>query len=145
MLLLLVGVYLPAYALDVIAISDGDTLTVLRDGAPARIRLAYIDAPEKDQAYGQQSKQSLSQLCYRSDARLTVVDTDRYGRTVALVTCAGVDVNRTQVERGLAWVYPKYNSDPSLPAVQAESARQRRGLWADPNPVPPWDFRRPRR
>lgn len=132
----------PACALDVIGIADGDTLTVLQDGRPARIRLANVDAPEKRQGFGERSKQSLSELCYRKDAVLRVVSTDRYGRAVALVSCGGVDVNRAQVERGLAWVYTQYNQDPSLPALQAAAAAQRRGLWVDSNPVPPWDFRR---
>ena len=132
----------PAFAMDVIGIADGDTLTVLQDGRPARIRLANVDAPEKRQGFGERAKQSLSDLCYRKDAVLKVVSTDRYGRAVALVSCAGVDVNRAQVERGLAWVYTKYNQDPGLPALQAAAAAQRRGLWAEPNPVPPWDFRR---
>lgn len=142
LVILLIIFHAPGYAQDVIAISDGDTLTVLRDGKPARIRLANIDAPEKKQGFGERAKQSLSDLCYRKEARLKVVSTDRYGRTVALVTCGGVDVNRAQVERGMAWVYPQYNNDPNLPAVQAAAARKRLGLWSEPNPIPPWKFRR---
>jgi uncharacterized membrane protein YkvA (DUF1232 family) len=67
---------------------------------------------------------------------------DRYGRTVAIVRCAGVEVNRVQVERGMAWVYPKYNRDKSLPGVQEQARQARRGLWVDSDPVPPWEFRR---
>lgn len=67
---------------------------------------------------------------------------DRYGRTVAVVTCGGVEVNRAQVERGMAWVYPKYNKDQSLPALQDTAREQRRGLWADGDPMAPWEFRR---
>jgi endonuclease YncB( thermonuclease family) len=78
-----------------------DTLTVLQDGRPARIRLANVDAPEKRQGFGERAKQSFSDLCYRKDAVLKIVSTDRYGRAVALVWCAGIDVNRAQVERGL--------------------------------------------
>lgn len=133
----------PAFAVEVIGIADGDTLTVLQDGRPARIRLANVDAPEKRQGFGERAKQSLAELCFRKDAVLKVVSTDRYGRAVALVSCAGIDVNRTQVERGLAWVYAQYNQDPGLPALQAAAAAERRGLWVDPHPVPPWEFRRP--
>lgn len=134
-----------AIAAEVIGIADGDTLTILQDGKPIRIRLANIDAPEKGQGFGERAKQSLSELCYRKDATFKVVSTDRYGRAVALVSCAGIDVNRIQVERGLAWVYTQYNQDPSLPAKQAAAAAERRGLWADPGAVPPWEFRRSRR
>lgn len=131
-----------AHAEQVVAVADGDSLTVLHDGRPLKIRLANIDAPEKSQPFGQRSKQSLSDLCYRRDATYQAQTTDRYGRTVALVQCAGVDVNRAQVERGLAWVFERYNKDASLPAVQSAAMASGVGLWADANPVPPWEYRR---
>lgn len=129
-------------AAQVIGIADGDTLTVLEEQRQVKIRLANIDAPEKRQAFGQRSKESLSDLCFGKDATYQVQDVDRYDRTVAVVTCAGIEVNRAQVERGLAWVYPKYNKDRSLPALQDTARAGRRGLFADPEPVPPWEFRR---
>lgn len=140
----LIGAIFPVYALaaPVVGISDGDTLTVLDDRRQVKIRLANIDAPEKAQPFGQRSKESLSNLCYRKDANYQVQDIDRYGRTVAVVTCAGVEANRAQVERGMAWVYPKYNKDRSLPAVEAAARTASLGLWRDPSPIPPWDFRR---
>jgi micrococcal nuclease len=67
----------PAFAHRVIGVADGDTLTVLDDGRPVRIRLANIDAPEKAQAFGQRAKQSLSDLCYGKDASYRTVDVDR--------------------------------------------------------------------
>lgn len=76
--------------------------------------MAFVE-PEKRQGFGERAKQSLSDLCYSKDALLKVVSTDKYGRTVALVSCAGVDVNRAEVERGLAWVHTEYNKDESLP------------------------------
>src|SRR5437867_657240 len=133
----------PAAAHQVIGIADGDTLTLLVDRAPLKIRLADIDAPEKKQAFGQRSKQSLSDLCWGKDATYQAQTIDKYGRTVARVTCAGVDANRAQVERGFAWVYPKYNRDASLPAVENAARAARRGLWADKEPMPPWEFRHP--
>lgn len=131
-----------AGAAQVIGISDGDTLTVLEGQQQMKIRLANIDAPEKAQAFGQRSKESLSDLCFGKDATYQVQDVDRYGRAVAVVTCAGVQANRAQVERGLAWVYPKYNRDESLPSLQHAAQAGRRGLFADPKPVPPWEWRR---
>ena len=131
-----------AHASPVIGIADGDTLTVLVDRQPVKIRLANIDAPENGQAFGQRSKQSLSELCWQKDATYQVQDIDRYGRTVAIVSCDGVDVNRAQVERGMAWVYTKYNRDPDLPGLQEQAKVERRGLWADPSPVPPWEWRK---
>jgi micrococcal nuclease len=140
--LLALTIAIPAQAHQVIGIADGDTLTLLVDQKPLKVRLANIDAPEKAQAFGQRSKQSLSDLCWKKDADYRVQDVDRYGRTVAVVTCNGVDVNRAQVERGFAWVYKKYNKDRALSALQDQAREGRRGLWADAEPVPPWEFRR---
>ena len=114
-------VAVPAFADQVIGIADGDTLTVLHNRKPLKIRLANIDAPEKKQPFGERSKQSLSDICYRKNATYSIQDVDRYGRTVAVVTCDGVEANRAQVERGFAWVYTRYNKDESLPALQAEA------------------------
>jgi len=142
---LLLALPLCAHADQVIGIADGDTLTVLHDRKPLKIRLSGIDAPEKRQAFGEKSKQSLSDLCYRKDATYRAQGAPSYGRTVAVVTCAGVEVNRAQVERGMAWVYVRYNKDTSLPAAQSDAKSARRGLWSDPAPVPPWEFRHPKK
>lgn len=131
----------PVVGAPVIGVADGDTLTVLVDGKPLRIRLGNIDAPEKKQAFGERSKLSLSELCYRRDATYSMLGVDRYGRTIATVFCDGVDVNRAQVERGMAWVYTQYNKDRSLVTVETQAKAAKRGLWADKDPVPPWEFR----
>lgn len=132
----------PTLAHPVIGIADGDTLTVLQDRRPVRIRLANIDAPEKSQDFGERSKISLSDMCYRKDATYETVDVDQYGRTVAVVYCDGVNVNQAQVQKGLAMVYKRYNKDPALPAMEARAREGHIGLWADANPTPPWMYRR---
>lgn len=132
----------PAFAHQVIGVADGDTLTVLHDRRQVKIRLANIDAPEKAQAFGARSKQSLSELCYGKDATYDVVDVDRYGRTVAVVTCDGVNVNREQVARGMAWVYTRYNKDRALADIEARARAAGAGLWSEAAPTPPWAFRR---
>lgn len=137
--ILLVPVF--AFADEVIGITDGDTLTVLHERKPLKIRLGNIDAPEKKQAFGEKSKQSLSEMCFSKNATYVVQSIDRYGRTVAVVKCAGVEVNRVQVERGFAWVYEQYNKDASLRDLQATAKAKRIGLWADASPTPPWSFR----
>jgi micrococcal nuclease len=145
MRLALIALFLPfsAIAAQVIGISDGDTLTLLVDRRPLKIRLANIDALEKKQPFGQRSKQSLSDLCWGKNATYQAQTIDKYGRTVAVVTCGGVEANRAQVERGMAWVYAKYNADLSLPKVMATAKASGKGLWADKAPVPPWEFRHP--
>ena len=133
----------PVNAHKVIGISDGDTLTLLVERKPIKIRLANIDAPEKQQAFGQRAKESLSALCWGKDAQYVPQNQDRYGRTVAVVTCGGVEVNRAQVQRGLAWVYTQYNKDPDLPGLEREARTKQAGLWSERRPIAPWEFRHP--
>lgn len=140
--LLALMVAAPSLAAPVIGIADGDTLTILEDRQPVKIRLANIDAPEKRQAFGARSRESLSDLCFKKDARLEIQSKDRYGRVVAVVYCDDINANRAQVERGMAWVYPKYNKDFLIPALQDQAFSAGRGLWADPHPIPPWEWRK---
>jgi micrococcal nuclease len=134
----------PAYAYRVIGIHDGDTMTLLVEQKPLKIRLANIDAPELRQAYGRRSKESLSTLCWDKDAQFETQSIDRYGRTVALIECDGVKANTAQVALGMAWVYTKYNADPHLPPWEIEARDKRLGVWSDEHPVAPWEWRKSR-
>ena len=118
--------------------------TIRVEGQPQmRVRLSAIDAPEKAHAFGQRAKQAQSDVCFGEDAALEVVDTDRYGRTVAEVWCGEVNANRAMIENGFAWVYRKYaEGRVDLMAAEVDARNARRGLWADQSPVPPWEFRR---
>ena len=130
----------------VVAIADGDTLTARcgTDGAfhQVKVRLAEIDAPEKNQAFGQQSKQHLSDQCFGQLAFIRPQTQDRYGRTVARVECRGVDANSEQVRTGMAWAYTKYLRDQTIMALELAARADRRGLWGQPNPVAPWEYRK---
>lgn len=129
----------------VIGVSDGDTIRALCDSnKQIKVRLSNIDAPEKNQPFGEKSKQSLSNLCFRKSVKIETRDTDRYGRTVGVIWCDGVNANQEQVKRGMAWVYSQYNTDASLPKLEKQARANKTGLWADPNPTPPWIFRRTR-
>jgi micrococcal nuclease len=130
------------YAHKVVGIADGDTLTLLVNDKPLKIRLANIDAPEKKQPFGQKSKESLSEMCWGKDAQYEPQSIDRYKRMVALVTCGNVGVNREQVRRGMAWVYDKYNNDPFYGAIEAVARKRGLGLWEDAHAVPPWEWRK---
>ena len=127
----------------VVAIADGDTLTVLNeDFQQVKIRLAEIDAPEKKQPFGTRSRQSLGELCHEKRAVVRVTDIDRrYKRIVGRVSCAGVDANAAQVRRGMAWVYDRYAKDKTLYRLQDEARSSGRGLWRDPHAVSPWAWR----
>jgi endonuclease YncB( thermonuclease family) len=106
-----------------------------------KVRLTEIDAPEKSQAFGQRSKQSLSDLVFDKQIRVEQQDIDRYGRVVGRVYAGGLNVNAEQIRRGMAWVYRQYNRDKSLLALEQEAKNNKRGLWSEPNPVPPWEYR----
>ena len=120
----------------VVAIHDGDTLTILRYGRGVKVRLHAIDAPELSQAYGQRARQSLADLCFGRYVRVESVGQDRYGRTLAGVECGGLEANAEQLRRGMAWHYTQYSNDAELRAVEAEARRRRVGLWSG-NPEPP--------
>jgi endonuclease YncB( thermonuclease family) len=127
----------------VVAIADGDTLTLLTpERRQVKIRLHGIDTPERRQPWGNRARQALSELAFQRSVRVEVQDTDRYGRKVGRVYAGRVDVNAELVRQGWAWVYARYNRDPALPVLEAEARTVRRGLWADSHPVPPWDWRR---
>jgi micrococcal nuclease len=127
----------------VVAIVDGDTLKVRCSDQPmAVVRLAEVDAPEKAQAFGERSRQHLAELCFQQRVEVKRQAVDRYGRTVARVTCAGQDASAEQVRAGMAWAFPKYLTDKSIAGVETEARAQHRGLWADAAPVAPWEWRR---
>lgn len=133
----------------VVAIADGDTVTVLdASNTQFKIRLMGIDAPEKKQAFGSKSKEALSSLIFNKQVTVEYHKKDKYGRTVGKITVEGVDANLEQVKAGLAWHYKKYQKEQSIEdrllyAQAVEQARgEKRGLWRDVDPVPPWDWRK---
>ena len=131
----------------VIGVSDGDTLKArCRDDDGSHtisVRLAEIDAPERGQRFGQRSRLQLSALCFRQAAEVRASTVDRYGRAVAHVRCQGTDASAEQVRSGMAWVFNRYASTTSpLHGLQAQARRERRGLWADAQPLAPWEWRR---
>lgn len=126
----------------VIRVFDGDTIEVLQENKPVRVRLANIDAPEKKQAYGRWSTNQLKGLVAAQSVTVTYTQTDRYGRIIGRVfTTNGIEANRFMVKSGAAWVYERYNTDKALPALQREALAHKRGLWADSQSVPPWEWR----
>lgn len=152
LLLLLLTAFQPAEELSgrVVGVLDGDTIDVLRsDNTSVRIRFNGIDAPEKDQPYGQKSKAHLSGLVFNQTVRVEYSSTDRYGRILGDVfvgeTKTALWVNKEMIDAGLAWHYKQYNSDDRL-ALAEDAARQaKRGLWAGPGPIAPWEWRRNKR
>lgn len=127
----------------VVAVSDGDTIKVLNaERQQVKCRLHGIDAPESKQAYGQVSKTSLSDMVFGKNVEVEVLDQDQYGRFVCRIILNGVDVNKVQLQRGLAWHYSRYSKDASYAQAERTARQQRLGLWADLQATAPWSFRR---
>ena len=135
------------YQAKVIGISDGDTIKVLNKGTQVRIRLYGIDTPEKRQAFGTKAKQFTSDQVFGKTVEVVPMDMDRYGRTVALIQSLDdtVTLNEALVQQGYAWVYRKYCKAEFCPEwLDYEQTAQAAGLglWTDPDPMPPWQYRK---
>ena len=128
----------------VVSILDGDTIEVLHNDRPEHIRLHGIDCPEKGQAYGTRAKQAASELVLGGEVTLQTYGHDKYGRTLAAVLLLdGTNVNHTLVGDGWCWWSRKYAlGDTVLEQLEAEARQAKRALWADPQPAPPWEWRK---
>lgn len=131
----------------VVGVSDGDTISVMRKGRAAKVRLFGIDCPEKHQDFGARAKQFTSELVFDQTVQVKVKDTDRYGRLVAEVLLPdGRSLNEALLSAGLAWWYRRYAPEnKKFELLESQARRERRGLWSMKNPVPPWEFRRSQR
>ena len=128
---------------NVVKIVDGDTFDILlSDNTTRRIRMSAIDCPERRQDYYQVAKDGLSTLIFGRRVSLVVSGKDRYSRTLAEVYCDGNYVNLQMVEKGLAWHFKRYSNSTQFAQAEVVAREKRLGLWANTNPVPPWNFRK---
>jgi endonuclease YncB( thermonuclease family) len=134
----------------VVSVADGDTVTVLdNSNTQYKIRFNGIDAPESKQDFGQVSKRHLSDLVFGKDVTVRWSKKDKYGRIVGTVFVGGTNVNLEQLRAGLAWYYRQYASDvpqenrQAYERAEADARAAKIGLWQQPNPQPPWEFRHP--
>ncbi len=136
------------YQAKVVGVTDGDTIKVLRTGnEQVKVRLAGIDCPERKQPWGTKAKQAASDLVAGQTVTIEKITADRYGRTIGRVFVNGLNVNRSLVEGGNCWVYPRYAKDKVLFTLQDEAKNLQRGLWRLPEHerVPPWEWRKAKR
>ncbi len=126
----------------VVSIQDGDTITVLQGGATYKVRLFAVDCPEKGQAFGNVAKQFTSDLVFGKTVKVKYEELDRYQRYLGTVYRDELNLNRELVKAGLAWHYKQYSKDPVLAALEVKARLAKKGLWADPRAIPPWEFRR---
>ncbi len=144
----MLAVTLPAFtdsfAGKVVSVTDGDTIQVMHDGKAEKIRLHGVDCPESSQAFGTRAKQFTSEQVFGKYVTVDVKDTDRYGRTVAdIITPDGTILNRELVKHGYAWWYKQYApTDTILKSLQDDARNTKVGLWSDPSPIEPWNFRK---
>ena len=134
------------------AVHDGDTVVLVGRGTGrVTVRLYGVDAPETrkpdspGQPFGSQAKRVLMFKVLGKEVTAEVQDRDQYGRTVAVIQLGGRDINAEMVTEGMAWAYRQFLGGPYASRyiqLEEQARRQRRGLWRDPNPQPPWEFRR---
>jgi endonuclease YncB( thermonuclease family) len=131
----------------VFSVVDGDTIEVLHSNRAERIRLNGIDCPENGQAYGKKAKQAASALVFGKEVTLQTFGKDKYGRMIADVFLSdGTNVNHMLVRDGWCWWYRKYApGNVVLERLEKDARDAKKGLWADPAPVPPWVYRKARR
>ncbi|WP_417737743.1 thermonuclease family protein [Rosistilla oblonga] len=125
----------------IISVTDGDTIKILVNRKPVTVRLEGIDAPEAKQSFGTKSKQALSEIVFGKTVVVKKTGEDRYGRTLGVIMIGRVDVNAEMIEDGWAWHYKKYNDEERLAKLEAKARSAKQGLWADPNPLAPWEYR----
>lgn len=130
---------------NVSAVSDGDTLTVmLSEQGDIKVRLYGVDAPELSQNYGPQARDTLTKLVYGKIVEVKVINTDRYGRSVAVVMADGVNINEQMLSKGMAWYYPQYCKKSfckSWQELETTAKTQKIGLWKQKKPMAPWLYR----
>jgi micrococcal nuclease len=126
----------------VIAVLDGDTVLMLRGNHPVKVRLADIDAPEKEQDFGAAARTALAQLVLHRQVAADSRSVDKYGRIVALLKVGTLNVNEEMVRQGMAWEYSNFHRDRHYLALQGEARQAKRGLWRQPAPLPPWQWRK---
>lgn len=133
------------YYVKVVSVSDGDTFTGLTDGNQrVRFRLQGVDAPERSQPYSRKSTDKLSNMIYGKRVGIEEhTASDQYGRPVVYVfTSDGVDVCAEMLRSGMAWHYKHYDKSTHYSELERQARSEKKGLWEDSDPEPPWDYRR---
>jgi endonuclease YncB( thermonuclease family) len=130
-------------SIKVIGITDGDTIKILQNNQEYKVRLSEIDCPERKQPFHTQAKNLTSKLAFGKNVTITNGGFDRYKRLLAEVRLPdGKSLNQELVRAGMAWEYKQYSKNPIYAQLESEARQAKRGLWADKEPVPPWEFRK---
>jgi micrococcal nuclease len=129
--------------LKVTSVHDGDTFTGINEAnEQVKVRLDAVDAPELSQPYGQASKKALGDKIFGKTVTVITKKHDRYGRNIGHVLIDKRDVNLELLEVGAVWHYTAYDRNKRLREAEASARAAKKGLWKDPNPMAPWDWRK---
>lgn len=133
----------------VIGIKDGDTFVLLIDGKEQTVRFAHIDCPEKKQPFGNRAKQFVSDMCFGTYVTLKINPKNKQDRNKRLIAEIiledGRNLNKELVKNGLAWHFKKYSDSEEYAQLETEARNNKIGLWSEPNPIAPWDWRKPKK
>ena len=134
----------PTFISMVLSVSDGDTLSAVVNGIPEKIRLTGIYCPQQDQPFGSEATQRANKLALEKAVRVTEVGRDKFHRLLGEVVLPdGRMLNHELVREGFCWWYRKYApEDTVLEGLEKYAREERKGLWADSKPVPPWEWRK---
>ena len=127
-----------------LSVLDGDTSKVSLEGREVTVRLEGIDCPERGYPFSRKAKDFTSEMLLNKDVELKVKEKDRYGRTVARIHVDGMDASLELVRAGLAWHYKRYSSDPWLAEAEEAARSERKGVWSEHDPIPPWETKHSR-
>jgi endonuclease YncB( thermonuclease family) len=139
--------YLSVHSLPVLAqisvsyVYDGDTVKINDGLREYKLRIADIDAPEKNQRYGKQARRALIKLCKDAEIEVTFTGVDKYQRDLGYLICDTFPVSQWMVEHGYAWFNVRYSSNWTLQTMENEARQSKRGLWKQKKPMPPWIWR----
>lgn len=127
----------------VVAITDGDTFTLLKaDSTTTKIRLASIDCPERKQPFSTKAKDFVSDEIFGITVAIKIQSKDRYRREIGWVYYEGKCLNEELLKEGLAWHFKRYSDDEKLQELEDRARKKKKGLWAEQDPVPPWEWRK---
>lgn len=129
----------------VVGIKDGDTVVVLDSlNNQTTLRLAEVDTPEKNQPFGTKAKQFTSDQIYLKTIKYVVTDTDRYGRSIAMIYYDEDNkyLSAEIIKAGMGWHYKRYSTSKELALLEDNAKKNKIGLWIDNNPIEPWEFRK---
>ncbi len=129
-----------------VGVTDGDTISVMREGKAEKVRLYGIDCPEVGQPFATKAKQATSDYVFGKEVTVKSAGKDRYGRTIGVVLLPnGSGLNVALVNGGLAWHYKAYSKEKALADYEVKAREAKRGVWSQDSPVAPWDFRKDRK